>query len=232
MSDSTDPDVQKLLAGMIKFHGQAIEAIKTGPVDAERARAELATLHQAAGTLASILLGGGADPQHQHERRLELTKIRATHLYEESRESDRAVIQFAMTGLRSVLVANGGALIAMLTFIGNFRAFPTAKEALWVAFGSFVAGLFFSLLAVVFSYFAQSAVSAQQNASAEKIFFHEYRDQSKLAEEQSTDEAKYARSGTWLRIVAIVAAFCSALAFALGSGSAIAALMSASGSAG
>ncbi len=222
-----EPNPTDLLSKMIQHHGHAAESLKTGQVDGERARTELGSLHIAVGVLASILIGGDSDPQRMHERRLELTKIRASHLYEGSRDSEHAVIAFATLGLKSLLLANGGALVALLTFLGSVQTFPSAKVAIWWAFALFVAGLFLALISVVFAYFAQSSVSFQTNAGAEGMFFHEYRGQDQLKEENFKDAASHHGIGNALRTTAIVTAFLSAIAFATGSGFGLAALMSA-----
>jgi len=224
---SSESNPSDVLSKMVQHHGQAVESLKVGQVDGERARTELGSLHIAVGVLASILIGGDADPQRMHERRLELTKIRASHLYEITRDSERAVIAFATLGLKSLLLANGGALVALLTFLGNVQGFPSARVAIWWAFALFVAGLFLALISVVFAYFAQSSVSFQTNAGAEGMFFHECRGQERLKDENFKDAASHHGVGNAMRTVAIVSAFLSAIAFAAGSGFGLAALMSA-----
>lgn len=56
--------------------------------------------------------------------------------------------------LKSMMLANGGAIISLLTFIGN-KAGVHDAHALKVAFGLFGAGLFSSLFAYTGAYFSQ-----------------------------------------------------------------------------
>lgn len=62
--------------------------------------------------------------------------------------------------MKALLLANGGAMIALFTFLGNLLAKSTAKPAfdagaLWAAFSCFVAGLVLALLTHALAFLSQ-----------------------------------------------------------------------------
>ena len=62
--------------------------------------------------------------------------------------------------MKALLLANGGAMIALFTFVGNLVAKCAAKpafdtSALWTAFACFVAGLVAALLTHAFAFLSQ-----------------------------------------------------------------------------
>ncbi len=69
----------------------------------------------------------------------------------------QAATSFAIELIRALLLINGGAVIALLTFIGDVQL--NGVDLGWVkwAVGFFAAGVFSGGLTVVFAYFSQSA---------------------------------------------------------------------------
>lgn len=158
--------------------------------------------------------------------RAELSKIRQSHLYEEARLSDRAVVDLALMGLKSLLLVNGGALIAMLTFLGNVQTEFAHPWLLWFSFATFVSGLVLALVATILGYFAQSAYSAQATSGGDKILFSLMGDK-ETSDKSNAEEDKYLKEKIRFRIAAITLAILSAFTFCAGSGVGILALSTA-----
>jgi hypothetical protein len=63
--------------------------------------------------------------------------------------------EFAHAIFRGLMLVNGGAIVALFTFIGNStRSFDPSK--IWWAFGLFVVGLVCTLVAMIAAFFSQS----------------------------------------------------------------------------
>jgi hypothetical protein len=75
-------------------------------------------------------------------------------------ESFRAVMESGRGSLKSSLLINGGAAVAILTFIGHLAAQPAAK----LSISSFAAPEFIFVLGVLTSSLAHGAVYAAQSA--------------------------------------------------------------------
>jgi hypothetical protein len=76
---------------------------------------------------------------------------------EEALERLRIQASLAQSCFRMLVIANGGAIVAIFTLIGsNARIAASALTAsLWIAFGCFAAGLAFTIGAIVSGYFMQ-----------------------------------------------------------------------------
>jgi hypothetical protein len=72
----------------------------------------------------------------------------------ESMERLRFSVEIAKTGLQSLTVVNGGALIALFTLIGTGRL-AFALLPLWLAFASFVLGVAASQTAFIYAFISQ-----------------------------------------------------------------------------
>lgn len=145
----------------------------------------------------------------------EYNKIRMTSLYANGEARFKSTFDYAMLGLRSVLIANGGALIAMLAYLGNARMLPRDPGLMWWAFGLFTAGLVSSLLAVLAAYVSQGEFARQDTSNAEFIYFHSVGDP-KNAAEQSTDADKSMRQGGIAEKIGIAFYVASVAAFVAG----------------
>ena len=64
-------------------------------------------------------------------------------------------VEFAQSALKNLHLANGGAVLALLTFFGNTQA-AFDHRAIWWAFVWFALGLFSSLAAYFGAYFSQA----------------------------------------------------------------------------
>ena len=125
--------------------------------------------------------------------------------------------------MKALLLANGGAMIALFTFIGNAMAKAGGKPvfdaaALWTAFACFVAGLVAALLTHALAFVSQErfyhtsmieAWRAQRVAASGK------------AEAPDEKEMRALRFGTIAYAVAFTLAMISMVLFAVGCGSAL-----------
>ena len=83
------------------------------------------------------------------------TNLRDYESYQQE-EQQRLQFQhdFAQSALKSGVLVNGGAIVALFTFVGHDKA-VISSECLWWSFASFAAGLFFSLGAYVCAFVSQ-----------------------------------------------------------------------------
>ena len=72
----------------------------------------------------------------------------------ESNDRLRYQTEFSQSALKSLMLVNGGAIISLLTFIGN-KGHVFDQEAIWWSFLLFALGLFFCLVAYFGAYFSQ-----------------------------------------------------------------------------
>lgn len=102
----------------------------------------------------------------------DFTKVRVESLYSKAATRYESAGDIATLGLRSVLLANGGALVALLTFVGNAQNTVRAPELMWWAYSMFGLGLFAALLSTFCAFQTQSDYARQGDATADRIYFH------------------------------------------------------------
>lgn len=73
--------------------------------------------------------------------------------------SMRAAVDFALAGIRGMYLLNGGAVIAILTFMGNVKMFSSTQIALANSIIWFVLGLISVMVCTVFSYLGQNQIT-------------------------------------------------------------------------
>jgi hypothetical protein len=108
-----------------------------------------------------------------------LKHLKLEHRHAARLEAYKTIYQFASIGMRGLILTNAGAVLAMLTFVGNLFASDNAENRsiailLVPSFGWFVAGVILSLLVSLFSYAAQmkfvySADAQGKSASGSKF---------------------------------------------------------------
>lgn len=74
---------------------------------------------------------------------------------EHALETFKSLITVSMEGLKVLLLINGGAVVALLAFLGQSALGPKLAPQFWWPMGYFVAGVGFCTLAFVASYFTQ-----------------------------------------------------------------------------
>jgi hypothetical protein len=126
---------------------------------------------------------------------------------------------FSETAWRSLTLVNGGAIVALFTFIGNAK--PSIEESLlWWGFGCFVLGLALNNLSIMGGFFAQayfmkSSISDAWNKQAE---MHG------LAPQHATQYASEMRTGERWEVFAIGGCVLSLVAFIAGAALSLAAV--------
>jgi hypothetical protein len=75
-------------------------------------------------------------------------------------ETYRSMISIAMEALRSLLFLNGGAVVALLTYLGQLSGENRSTVATQTRYGfyAFAAGLTFAMLGFLFAYLTQDAL--------------------------------------------------------------------------
>jgi hypothetical protein len=129
--------------------------------------------------------------KEQMKREREQHLAGSTHMY-------RGAIDLALISIRSLIIVNGGAVIALLTFSGNLLArgeAPAMASAIAASMTNFLEGLILSLFTCLTSYLTQVAFSELP---------------------RSPENNKARRWGSLIRWLAIAGGMGSLLAFSLG----------------
>jgi hypothetical protein len=66
---------------------------------------------------------------------------------EHTSETYRSLISISIEGLKTLLLINGGAVVALLAYLGQSPQGPRLAPHVWLPLGSFVVGVGFSTLA-------------------------------------------------------------------------------------
>ncbi|MBX9747582.1 MAG: hypothetical protein K2X34_11820 [Hyphomonadaceae bacterium] len=214
----------EIYVGVHRKASENLRANTTGMNEAQL-RSGLALLHDGIADLATQLRdrerGGVIDASHP-----EYHKVRQVHLYEMAAKRFASAADFARLGVQSALIANGGALVGMLTFLGNTEL-SFAGGGLWTTFGAFVVGLVAALSAVLLAYRTQSAYGRQEAAGSDKIYFHLLND-FKPRDEQDAEESRQMRLGGNWEIAGVIVYCVSVIAFIVGAAAGVATLATAS----
>ena len=111
-------------------------------------------------------------------------------------ETYKSLIQIGNTALKFVLVSNGGAVIAILAFLGKVHGIDPPVQGISCSLGVYIAGVFIGGLACVTGYLAQLVLYNEPENSHESNIFK--------------------RHGTWLWI-SIFLVFIGVICFGIGS---------------
>ncbi len=181
----------------ISRHKGFSESLRTGQglMDETTVRLGLAMLHDSIADLA-IQIRHREEASTSDPSQPEYHKVRQEHLYNMAANRFRSAADFARLGLQSALIANGGALVAMLTFLGNTEL-DVGGCGLWIGFGSFTLGLLAALVATLLAYRTQSAYGRQEAAGSDKIYFHLLRDEKHRAQEEAEEDRQMAIGRGW-----------------------------------
>lgn len=142
-------------------------------------------------------------PEHQ--------RIYGEHMLHDSEMRLQYQHEYALAGLKTLVLINGGAIIALLTYIGNTNR--RTSEAVMSAFGGYAAGIILAVLAYLFAYTSQQHFMNSSTA-------HGYR---ALGHEADMDTDKEEKDGGIRSAAAMVLAVLSLIGFIAGS---LAALLS------
>jgi len=94
-----------------------------------------------------------AEWRESTERKIALEDVKVYS--QEAMERLKYQVEFAQAALKNLHLVNGGAIIALLTFVGNVNEVIDKVSVFW-SFVWFSAGLSLSLLAYLGAYFSQS----------------------------------------------------------------------------
>ena len=84
-------------------------------------------------------------------------KDEASRRWDEASERLKYATEYAHAGLKGLLLANGGAIVALLTFVGNAQTSHVDKHEIWWAFGAFTIGLCSVLAAYIAGYVSHAS---------------------------------------------------------------------------
>jgi hypothetical protein len=157
------------------------------------------------------------------ERTIENAKLDHAEHVAELAERRSYQLQLATMVLRGLTLANGGAIVALFTFLGNGgSAMHVRTQQIWIAFALFVAGLTFTIFAAFCGFLAQLLFGVATQYQA-------WGDQDAMLGDDGSRHAGKAKpahkSGTLLQNIGIGIALVSLFCFALGSGFALAGVL-------
>lgn len=138
-------------------------------------------------------------------------------------ERVKAQLTIADAAMKALMLANGGAMIALFTFIGNLVAKSSPALAfntdrLWVAFSCFVVGLTAVLLCYVCAFVSQDRFYSQAMAEVER---QQGAWQRSLATMPDERERKLNRQGARAYAIGLTLALVAIVAFMTGCGFAL-----------
>lgn len=177
--------------------------------------------------LALDLQDGGAmilellDMRREHNAPVTSLEIaRLNHDANVSEVSERLRFQheYSLAGIRGLFIANGGAVIALFTFMGNTQA-NFDHQFLWWSFLAFGSGIAAALAAYFGAYLSQAQfmyVTAHQMWNFQRIM---------VGTDQTEDHEKPLKWGNRALNSAIGAAVASLTGFVVGSGFALSAVL-------
>ncbi|UZW54065.1 hypothetical protein NUH86_11015 [Sphingobium sp. JS3065] len=146
---------------------------------------------------------------------------------EEVVERLRNQMLFAEKALAALLLANGGALIGLFTFIGNVvgKADAPLKFStghLWGGFACFSLGVALVLITHLFAFFSQLAF---YNQAANEMWRHQRTLSNGALDRDQTEEAKFHARGNRSMKVGILTLSASLICFVLGAGLSLAGVL-------
>ena len=74
---------------------------------------------------------------------------------EHTLETYKSMITMSLEGLKTIFIVNGGAVVAMLAYLGQSPQGPIAAHHAWVPLGCFIAGIVFCVISFVGAYATQ-----------------------------------------------------------------------------
>lgn len=75
-----------------------------------------------------------------------------------AQETYKSMLSISVEGMKALLLINGGAIVALLTFLGNAKAGKELAQCSGVPLAAFVFGVIFTVITFVFAYATQFAL--------------------------------------------------------------------------
>lgn len=141
---------------------------------------------------------------------LEIAGREEENRWEETNERLRYSVEYAQAGIKGLFLANGGAIIALLTFVGNAQKIVEPEAIFW-AFIWYILGLTLTLICYFSGYLSQTYLMN----SVYCIAMQSRSDRHDLGEQY--DAKSWETKGEQIIRVGLVAAILALLAFAVGS---------------
>ena len=137
-----------------------------------------------------------------NEQQIELLKLECSKdlelfkgYYELQRINTKGTLDFALVAIRALILVNGAAVLALLTFLGNkTEASPASGSMLVCALWFFLGGVGFGLAITILAYLSQLS--------------HTH--------DPASDGHRESVKGKWLRIAGIFLCVCSLISFIIG----------------
>jgi hypothetical protein len=130
---------------------------------------------------------------------LDLTRV--SHLFELVRGRRKEVADLTLLGLKTLILLNGGAIVALFTVLAHFDQLTVVGWRLWVAFGVFCSGVVFALTSLLLGFLSSNSNSFAEQADADFIYFHS-RGENETASKLKAQREKTMKSGLKLWISA------------------------------
>ncbi|MFA7506363.1 MAG: hypothetical protein WCZ28_16815 [Burkholderiaceae bacterium] len=143
------------------------------------------------------------------------------HLLDDAANRVRWQHEFSLAGIRTLVLINGGAIIALLTYLGQAGTRLSA-ERLEASFFAYVVGLVATVVAYLLAYYSQGAALNAAFAQAQVLLGLAH-DEESIAKLQKGAESAL-RQGRRLILGAVISAVIGLTGFVIGSGFAMLAL--------
>lgn len=144
------------------------------------------------------------------------------HYDQQTKEAEHRLgfaIGFAQSGLQALALVNGGALVALFTFIGSANVVRFDFQCIWTAFAAFAAGLVCNMTAYLAAHLSQDQFYLTAQYSAWKV-----EDEMVGAGPRHDPRAPW-RRGQNAQLAAIATAVLSLICFLVGTGFALAGVL-------
>jgi hypothetical protein len=155
--------------------------------------------------------------QYDMERRDAVNRIWLESHLKGADDRSKLVADIGLNAIRSLFLVNGGAIVALLTFLGTGRG-PLGSVMLQVAFRDFVTGLALTLLASGIAWIGQQLFSQSEYDKASAVYL------AVINKEPEKPISNHYTGGLILQIITAVLATGGLLFFCLGAFDAMAGL--------
>ena len=150
-----------------------------------------------------------AAQQYEMERRDHVNRIWLESHLKGADDRSKFVVDIGLMAIRSIFLVNGGAIVALLTFLGTGRG-PLNSIMLQISFRDFTTGLALSLAAMGIAWIGQQLFSQHEYDKASAVY------QSVITNQPEQPTMDRYAVGTILQIITAVLAIGGLLFFCLG----------------
>ncbi|HEY0148678.1 MAG TPA: hypothetical protein VGB70_06700 [Allosphingosinicella sp.] len=148
------------------------------------------------------------------DQKSEIARLDYEALKAETSERMKIQADLAHSALRGLMLVNGGAIVALFTFIGNSNA-SFDRSLIWWAFGFFATGLILTLAANISGFLAQTHFFLQTNLQSWNAQLE------MLGGEAKYEHIPFYKRGMIYQRGGVASAVCALVAFIVGCGFAL-----------